>query len=409
MKKANLFLLLMVPLIAFVFGCKEDKIDDIWEATPYDFIVPDRFPTMLNIPEDNPLTVEGVELGRYLFYDGRMSGRTHPDSLMSCATCHRQSRAFDLGIDHPIYNHADGRPWGLTGIKTPHTTLPLFNLIWNSNGYLWNGMIHEDNPNLGHPGYGVPAEPQYHMKNLESLVWMGIHAPHEMNGTVDRTVELLKTIPMYPPMFEKAFGTPEITYDRMAKAIAQFIRTIVSYNSKAHRVFRGEENFTQDERMGYVLFVTEEGADCFHCHGTEGNPLFTTNLFYNNAKDTCFTGPCADPRDRYAVTKNPKDLGAYKATTLINVEHQGPYMHDGRFKTLDEVIEFYNSGLKYSQYAHPLMHKVYPPYANGMNLNPVQLSWLKAFLLTLTDHDFLVDPKYSNPRPNDPFFINVEP
>jgi len=406
MKKMNKLIWALIPLMALTIGCKDD-IDKIWTATPYDFVVPSGFPTKLNIPDDNPLTVEGVELGRHLFYDGRMSGRTHPDSLMSCASCHRQSRAFDLGADHPIYNAPDGRPWGLSGIKTPHTTLPLFNLIWNNEGYLWNGMIHKNNPNMGSVAYNVPALPQYHMKNIESLVWMGIAAPHEMLGHPDKTVALLKTVDLYPPMFEKAFGTPEITYERMSKAVAQFLRTIISYNSKAHKVFRGEATFTDAERMGYVLFMTENGADCFHCHGGPGVPLFTTNLFYNNAKDTCFVGPCADPRDRYAVTKNEKDRGAYKATTLINIEHQGPYMHDGRFRTLDDVIQFYNSGLKYSDYAHSLMHKVFPPYSNGMNLNPIQLSQLKAFLLALTDNELLTDPKYSNPRPNDPFFINI--
>lgn len=408
--KANKSLILLLAVITITaLGCKEDLIDKIWKATPYEIIIPERFPTKLNIPDDNPITVEGVKLGRHLFYDGRMSGRTHPDSLMACATCHRQSRAFDLGIDHPIYNDPDGRPWGLTGIKAPHTTLPLFNLVWNNQGYLWNGVINTDNPNTGSPAYNVPALPEYHLKNIESLVWMGIAAPHEMNGHPDKTIALLKTIPMYPPMYEAAFGTTDITYDRTAKAISQFIRTIISANSKAHQVFRGQNNFTQAEALGYVLFVTEEGADCFHCHGTEGSPLFTTNKFYNNAKDTCFVGPCQDPRDRYAVTKKESDRGAYKATSLINIEHQGPYMHDGRFKNLDEVINFYNQGLRYSKYAHPLMHKVYPPFQNGMNLNPIQLSHLKAFLLSLTDEEFLIDPKYSNPRPNDPFFINMEP
>ncbi|HRZ42324.1 MAG TPA: cytochrome c peroxidase [Bacteroidales bacterium] len=397
-----------LALLALATGCKDDP-DVIWKPTPYNFVVPPGFPTKMNIPDDNPLTVEGVELGRHLFYDGRLSGRTEPDSLMSCATCHRQSRAFDIGTDHPKYTDPDGRPWGLTGKKTPHATLPLFNLIWNNEGYLWNGLINVNNPNLGNATYGVPATPEYHLKNIESLAWMGIAAPHEMNGHPDKTVALLKTIPMYPPMFEAAFGTPDITYDRISKAIAQFVRTIISYNSKAHQVFRGETSFSTDERLGYILFTTEEGADCFHCHGSQGVPLFTTHLFYNNAKDTLFTGPNADPRDRYAVTKDPMDLGAYKASTLINIEHQGPYMHDGRFRTLDDVLQFYNSGLKYSVYAHPLMHKVFPPYSSGMNLNPIQLGRLKSFLLTLTDQTLLTEPKYSNPRPNDPYFINVEP
>jgi len=404
----NIFFIgLLLPALFLQTSCKRDE-DPVWQATPYVFNIPVGFPTQLNIPDDNPMTVEGIELGRHLFYDGRLSGRTHPDSLMSCATCHRQSRAFDLGADHPFYNDPDGRPWGLTGHKTPHTVLSLVNLVWNHQGYMWNGVVSKENTMLGSPGHNVPALPQYHWKNIESVVWLAIIDPHEIVGHPDRTVALFRTVtdPDYPAMFEKAFGTPEITYERIAKAIGQFIRTIVSANSKAHKVWRGEASFTDQERMGWMLFMSEE-ADCFHCHGGDGTPLLTTHLFYNNAKDTCFTGVCANPRDRYSVTKNDKDRGAFKAPTLINVEHTGPYMHDGRFRTLDDVLQFYNSGLKYSEYAHPLMKKAFPPFSNGMNLNPVKLAQLKAFLLTLTDQELLVDQRYSNPRPGNPFFINI--
>ena len=407
MKKSGFLVVLMSLVVMFTVGCKGDDPDPVWHATPYVFDIPVGFPTNLNIPSDNPMTVEGIALGRHLFYDGRLSGRTHPDSLMTCATCHRQSRAFDLGVDHPVYNDPDGRPWGLTGHKTPHTVLSLVNLVWNHQGYMWNGVVSKDNTMLGSPAHDVPPLPEYHWNNIESVVWLAIVDPHEIVGHPDRTVALLSTVtdPDYPAMFEQAFGTPEITYDRISKAIGQFIRTIVSSNSTAHKAWRGEANFTDAERMGWMLFMTEEGADCFHCHGGDGSPLMTTHLFYNNAKDTCFVGVCANPRDRYSVTKNDRDRGAFKAPTLINVEHTGPYMHDGRFRTLDEVIQFYNSGLKYSEYAHPLMHKLFPPYSNGMNLNPVQLQQLKAFLLSLTDNELLTDPKYSNPRPDNPFFI----
>ena len=360
-------------------------------ATPYNFEVPQGFPTNLNIPADNPLTVEGVKLGRYLFYDGRLSGRDDPDSLMSCATCHLQSQAFEIGKNHPKF--PDGHPYGLTGIKTPHFPLPLFNLIWNNEGYLWNGMIYKGNTHLGYPAYGVPAEEPYNMTNIESLVWMGIIAPHEMHGSIPKSENMIRSIEMYPQLFEDAFGTKEINYDRISKALAQFIRTIISYNSKFDKVLRSEASYTQSERNGLILFTTEAGADCFHCHGAPGNPLMTTNLYYNNAKDTLFN----DPRDRYGVTKDPRDHGAYKAPTLRNIELTGPYMHDGRFKTLDEVIDFYSEALVYSDYVHPLMHKVFPPYGHGADLNPQQKADLKAFLLTLTDPVLLTDPKYSNP------------
>ncbi|MCK5856421.1 MAG: hypothetical protein KAG64_02960 [Bacteroidales bacterium] len=384
----------IVLVIMLTFACKKDDPDPdntVKPATPYKFEVPQGFPTILNIPEDNPLTVEGIKLGRYLFYDGRLSGRDEPDSLMSCATCHLQSQAFEIGENHPKFT--DGHPFGLTGIKTPHYPLPLFNLIWNNEGYLWNGMIYKGNTHLGYPAYGVPAEEPYNMTNIESLVWMGIIAPHEMHGSIQMTVDMIRSIEMYPALFEAAFGSKEITYDRISKALAQFIRTIVSADSKFDKMRRGELSYTQSERNGLILFTTEEGADCFHCHGAPGNPLMTTNLFYNNAKDVVFN----DPRDRYAVTKDARDHGAYKATTLRNIELTGPYMHDGRFKTLDDVIDFYSEGLIYSEYAHPLMHKVFPPYGNGAGLNPQQKADLKAFLLSLTDQTLLTNPDYSNP------------
>ncbi len=396
MKTENVYIGSVYSLLMFtilLFSCTKEPIpkDDTFKTTPYNFVIPKGFPTKLNIPENNPLTVEGVKLGRYLFYDGRLSGRDDSDSLMCCATCHLQSSAFEIGKNNPRF--PDGHPYGLTGIKTPHYPLPLFNLIWNNEGYLWNGLISKDNNNLGIPAYGIPAEPQYNLKNIESLVWMGIVAKHEMHGSIKMTEDMIRSISMYPPLFKAAFGTDEINIDRISKAIAQFIRTIISSNSKFDKVLRGEANFNPSERRGLILFTTEEGADCFHCHGAPGNPLMTTNLFYNNAKDSIFN----DPRDRYGVTKNPRDHGAYKATTLRNIELTGPYMHDGRFKTLDEVIDFYSEGLVYSEYANPLMHKLAPPYGHGAELNPQEKADLKAFLLTLTDETLLTNPDYSNP------------
>ncbi len=386
------FILVIFTFIAMIFvGCEPDDpvITPLPQATPYTIQIPPGFPTNLNIPADNPMTVEGIRLGRHLFYDGRLSGRTHPDSLMSCATCHVQSRGFSTGIDNPRY--PGGQTHGLTGIYTPHYTMPLVNLVFNSNGYLWNGMIHDSNP------YVYQDDPRYHRKNIESLVWMGIVAPHEMIGNIDKSVELIASIPMYPPMFEAAFGTPEVTYERISKAIAQFIRTLITDDSKFDKYLRGEYQLTPSELNGFVLFVTEEGADCFHCHGGDGNPLFTTNLYYNNATDNSF----GDPRDRYAITGNPVDIGAYKAPTLRNIFSTAPYMRDGRFETIDEVIDFYSHHLLWSPYVHPLMHKI---NEGGAQLLPFQKQDLKNFLLTLQDTTFLTNPEFSNPRPQDPFF-----
>lgn len=386
----KLYGLSVLMALIVICGCKKDNpIDDTptaFKATPYKIQTPKGFPTNLNIPADNPLTVEGIALGRYLFYDGRLRGYlgSDPDSLMSCGTCHLQSRAFECGVDHPEFvggfTHGIKTPTFPNGKPTPHVMLPLFNLVYNHNGYFWNGMIHKESPN-----------PIY--RTLQDVVRMGVYAAHEMVSDSFRSVSAIKSIAMYPPMFKAAFGDESITFNRISKAIEQFVLSIVSSNSKAHKVFRGEDSFTADEYAGYRLFVTEDGADCFHCHGGEGNPLFTTNDFYNNAKDTAFN----DSRDRYAVTGLDRDKGAYKATSLLNIEHTGPYMHDGRYATLDQVINFYSHGLKYSTNASSLMHYLNPPFSYGAELTPVEKAQLKAFLLTLTDQTLLTNPAYSKP------------
>ncbi|MBW6490507.1 MAG: hypothetical protein K0B15_04850 [Lentimicrobium sp.] len=370
----------LLPLYFLIFilllSCRDKDPDEKpHKPTPYTLEIPRFFPTLLNIPADNPLTVEGIELGRYLFYDGRLSGRTHHDSLMSCGSCHVQSRNFEPGIDHPVFE--GGITFGLSGVRTPHVTLPLINLVWNQNGYLWNGMIHASNPDETR-------------RRLEDLVWMGVVAPHEMSGDTNRSKAQIQQTPGYPDLFLKTFGSKVVTMENISKAIAQFVRTLISANSKFDRYMRGDEQLTQQELNGFILFTTEEGADCFHCHGSSGNPLFTTNLFYNNGKDTEFT----DTRDRSAISGEETDRGAYKATTLRNITVGGPYMHDGRFQTLDEVIDFYSHHVKMSLYVNPLMHHV---AESGVQLTPVEKSELKAFLMTLRDDEFLNNPKFGPP------------
>lgn len=358
----------------FIQACKEDETD--YTPTAYIINVPEYFPTRMNIPADNPMTVEGIELGRYLFYDGRLSGNTEPDKMMSCGTCHLQSRSFECGIDHPKF--IGGKPFGITGIETPHYMLPLINLVWNESGYFWSGLVSEDNPNSN-------------QRNIENIVFMGVTAPHEMAGDTNKTKTLIQSIPGYPELFGKAFGSQTVTFRNISKAIAQFTRTLISSDSKFDRYMQGEVQLSPQELNGYVLFMTEDGADCFHCHGGSGNPLFTTNLFYNNGKDSVFT----DPRDRFSVTGDPTDKGAYKATTLRNIEFTGPYMHDGRFKTLEEVIDFYSEGIIWSPYVHPLMHH---SYDGGIQLTQTEKADLIAFIKTLRDEKFLTNPAFGAPE-----------
>ena len=372
MKYSLPLVLLLLAMMSLFQQCRDPQPEN--KPTPYELTIPKGFPTRLNIPADNPLTVEGIELGRYLFYDGRLSGRTDPDSLMSCGTCHLQQYAFECGIDHPVFT--DGHPHGLNGSLTPNVMLSLQNLVWNESGYEWNGFVNSQNQN----GF----------RNIEDIVYQGVVSKHEIAGDTSKTVALIQSINGYPQLFEKAFGSPKVTFKNISRAIAQFVRTLTSTNSKFDRYLRGEEQLSEAELSGYVLFMTENGGDCFHCHGGDGNPLFTTNLFYNNGLDTVFS----KTNDRFSITGINSDIGAYKAPTLRNVELTGPYMHDGRFKTLEEVIDFYSEGVKSSPYINPLMHHV---NGGGVRLLPKQKQDIIAFIKTLRDDSFLTNPAFSRP------------
>ncbi|MGE5382332.1 MAG: cytochrome-c peroxidase [Omnitrophica WOR_2 bacterium] len=373
MKKHLALLINILMMLSILAGCKEkDPVETKWSATPYKLAIPRYFPTQLNIPDNNPMTIEGINLGRYLFYDGRLSGRTESDSLMSCSSCHVQVKNFRPGLDNPSFHY--GIPQGISGIQTTNAALPLINLVWNQNGYTWNGSVGS----------------QYDSGNLESIVIATIEHPAELAGDTAKTVALLQSIDGYPDLFYKAFGSKKITAVNISRAIAQFVRTLISANSRFDKYMRGELQLTTEELEGFILFTTEEGADCFHCHGSSGNPLFTTNLFYNNGKDSIF----APGNDRYSVTNDLNDIGAYKATTLRNIAVDGPYMHDGRFKTLDEVINFYSDHVIMSDYISPLMHHV---NYGGIRLTPSEKSSLKAFLYSLVDEEFLSNPNYSAP------------
>lgn len=393
MKKLVTFRIAIPALILLViWACSSENNTELqiqsFQTTPYTIPDAEYFPKNLNIPNDNPMTMEGVELGRYLFYDGRLSGNTSKDMLMSCGTCHIQENGFEVGLNHPKY--IGGKTFGLPtedfpeGKPTPNYMLPLVNTVYNHNGYLWNGFVHESNDLPGN----TAALGDYDFKSIESLVWMAIIAPHEMNSTVERSVAAINAVPMYKEKFKVAFGSEEINYERISKAIGQFVRSIVAQNSKFHKYLRLEADLTVQEKRGHDLFFSED-ADCFHCHG--GSILMTTNQYFNNAKDEIFN---AEDYDRNSVTNDPMDIGAYRAPSLINIELTAPYMHDGRFSSLDEIIDFYSEELVYSDYIHPLMKNV---RQKGVQLNDEDKAALKAFLLTLTDHEMVENPRYTSP------------
>lgn len=313
--------ILTLALLVLV-SCKPQP-EEVYQPTPYELPTPLFFPTTNNIPADNPMTVEGVALGEKLFNEER-----------SCAICHHKEHSFEMGPEGTLEH-----------LGTPHTMLPLINLAWNTTGLGWKGQV----------------------ATLEEMVYAAYTDPVEINADTTEVVKQLRQSNTYPELFKKAFGTDEITFEMVEKAIAQYVRSLVFADSKFDRYLRGEEQLSQDELNGYRLFITESGADCFHCHAGGSNALFTTNLRYNNGLDA-------------------SSDETFKAPTLRNIALTAPYMHDGRFTTLDEVIDFYSEGVQYSENISPLMHHV---MQGGVQLTDEEKKQLKAFLNTLTDKSLL--------------------
>jgi cytochrome c peroxidase len=352
-------------------------------TTPYDFPELRFFPKKANISDDNPMTLEAIKLGRFLFYDGRLSGSMHPDSLMTCASCHHQVFGFGTNLDHPVYH---GFPRGKPvenfpeGKKTPHVTLPLVNLVYNFNGYGRSGFLHADQDSKG-SGRGLDST------SLESMVWIKIVSDRGLVGSIRKTEEAISSIPMYKSLFKSAFGSEKVTMDRISMAIAQFIRSIIAYRFRYYQYLQQNAILTSQELRGSIVFFSEE-AGCFHCHS--GSLLMTTNNFYNNGTDSIFN----DEEDRFGWTGMVKDKGVYRVPSLINCELNSPYMHDGRFSTLREVIDFYSEGVIYSANTSPLIKGL---TEGGVHLSVDQKEDLLAFLLTLTDREILEDTTLSCP------------
>ena len=299
------------------------------------------------IPTKNPLTEEGVALGKKLFFDKRLSG----DNSKSCATCHQPRNAFTDNTQFSI---------GINGNPGTRNSMPLFNLAWNFNDrFAWDGKE----------------------ISLENQALEPIGNPDELHGNWVDIIGKLQADPDYPELFTKAFGSVVIDSTLITKAIAQFERTLISGNSKFDQYLLGKSDLTSEELNGFNIFMDENKGDCFHCHGSNHNPLWTNNEFHNNGLDNDFLDLGLG-----AVTGDPNDNGKFRTPSLRNLFFTSPYMHDGRFETLDEVIDHYSEGLQYSSTIDPLMKKV---SQGGVQLSPEEKSDLKAFLLTLTDHDFV--------------------
>ena len=314
----------------------------------YPLAITERFPKV-SLPPDNPLTREGVELGQILFHDTRLS----VNNTQSCASCHDQSHAF-----------SDLRRFslGAEGQVGKRQAMPLFNLAWAS-GFFWDGRA----------------------KTLREQVLMPITDKHEMNEKVERVVEKLSRDKDSVALFSKAFGSPEINAERIAKALEQYLLTLISQDSRFDQAVRKVAELSEQEKRGLQLFVTEHdpkrglmGADCFHCHG---GTLLTDHQYRDN-------GLSLTPEDvgRMIVTGEAMDRGKFKTPSLRNIAVTAPYMHDGRFATLEEVVAHYSGPMARRDTLDPNLAK--HPNA-GIQLSAADQQDLVAFLKTLTDNKFV--------------------
>ncbi|MEE2658269.1 MAG: cytochrome c peroxidase [Candidatus Latescibacterota bacterium] len=325
----------LVFLVALVLAsCGDDPASSSHSGMQLQLNVPEGFPVP-EMPPNSPLTVEGVGLGSRLFHDPILS----IDSTVACASCHQVDAAFS---DPALVSQ------GVAG-TTQRNSMPLINLAWSSQMF-WDGRA----------------------VSLEDQARQAVVDPVEMGESWDHVVEKLQRHPEYPALFDAAFGEP-LSEDLAVAAIAQFERTLISSDSKFDRYLAGKAEFTEQELFGLELFNSERG-DCFHCHGTV---LLTDNQFHNNGLD-------AEPVDigLATVTGSPFDVGKFKSPTLRNVELTAPYMHDGRFKTLEEIIDHYSDGVQLSPTADPLMRV-------RAVLTATEKAALVALLRTFTDLDFI--------------------
>jgi len=319
----------------------------------------------VNTPATNPVTDWGATLGRVLFYDTRLSA----NQTRACASCHRQ----ELGFSDPAQLSA-----GFAGGTTGRHSMGLVNAAYYPNGrFFWDERA----------------------STLEDQVLMPIQDPVELGMTLPVLVDRLAAVEYYPALFERAFGTPAVTSERISRALAQFVRSMVSYQTRfdAGRamvpgpVNLGQAvfpNFTAQEQLGKALFFDPGRGNCAACHGTE---TFTAPRPSNNGLDAVATD------DGVAqITGNPMDVGRFKVPSLRSVALTAPYMHDGRFANLDQVIGHYSNGVRESPTLAPELRG--PGGApRRPNFSPDERAALRAFLETLTDPVLASDARWSNP------------
>lgn len=326
--------LLLVSLCAIV-----SMTEDLFE-------VPSHFPKPVYNFNKNPLSAATIQLGRTLFYDPILSR----DSTISCSSCHLQYTAF-THVDHALSHGIQDR------IGTRNAPA-LMNLAWQDQ-FMWDGAIN-------------------HL-DMQALAPITNHS--EMDENLTHVLEKLQRGTTYPRLFKEAYRDTVISSAHFLRAMSQFMLTLVSANSKYDRVVLKKDTFSPQEERGYQLFRQ-------HCNNCHAEPLFTNHQFENNG---LLVDSLLQDKGRMIVTQNQTDAYKFKVPTLRNIEYSMPYMHDGRFKRLSEVLKHYTSEIHSS------------PTLSAQLSKPISLTSnekvdLIAFLLTLTDRSFLFDPRFSYPK-----------
>lgn len=322
-----------------IASCKKEIIDTINQFIGFE--KPEHFPEPAYHFDTNPVTKDGFELGRRLFYEPRLSR----NNTVSCGSCHIQASAF-THHGHDVSHGIDDR---LGRRNAP----PIMNLAWHTTFNLDGGVFDLD---------------------LQPIVPITTH--EEMDETMDNVLNKLRTHADYPVLFQKAFGSEEITSARLLKALSQFMVMCISSNAKYDSVMRQQSQFTEAEQAGYVVFQNK----CASCHR---EPLFTDFSFRNNGIGIGFN----NDGGRYEITLNENDFYKFKVASLRNLKYTAPYMHDGRYYTLDAVLDRYTQAKPYVQNVDPLFDKGDGTY--GIDLSATERIQLKAFLNTLNDEHFV--------------------
>ena len=339
-------------------------------ATPLsDFSAPFVF-GRFNVPADNPLTKEAVELGRLLFYDPRLSA----NNKVSCSTCHIQRLAFTDGRTTSV---------GVSDRPLAFNSMSLANLMWGPQRFFWNGRV----------------------ASLEEQSLVPLQHPDEMAQDPSRLAADLATDARYRTLFETAYG--DVSASAISRALASFVRTLVSSNSRYDQFLRGEITLELQEELGRKLFmahpdvkVSLRGANCIDCHSqflTGGSSARYDGFSNNGLDDEAHLQPGLQ-----AVTGNSAHRGMFKVPSLRNIDLTAPYMHDGRFKTLEEVLDHYDSGIKNSSTLSPLIVEADNKGAAAagrisLHLTAGEKESIIAFLHTLTDRDFVTAERFSDP------------